>query len=233
MRLTRFALAALVILVVAGQGLAQQAPQGQQQGQGRGGGRGGQAEPPIPVPPSSYKTYVNREDFFSVHVPCDFGPAQKITWISEYENPLPGNVYTCNRGQEKYTMTVINYTDVQKIMDARETTDAAQQGGNAYARIDVYASIDFAAMKLRQKATKVNFDAWHYVDLIPGHQVQFTTADGMRNFASIYLHNYRLYILEAVAPPTAPPPGLFQQSLSILDAEGNRIRYRSIYQHPW
>jgi hypothetical protein len=153
--------------------------------------------------------------------------------MSEYENPLPGRVYSCNRGQESYSMTVINYTDVQKIYESRQLTDAATQGGGAYARIDVYASVDFAATKLRQKASKITFDAWHYIDLIPGHQLQFTNADGSRTFASIYLHEYRLYILEATAPPTAPPPGLFQQSLSILNAQGERIRYRTIYHHPW
>jgi hypothetical protein len=231
MRLIRFALAALLILFVAGSFFAQQP----QQGQGRGQGRQGQVQPEqqVPVPPSDYTTYVSREDFFSVHVPCKFA-TRDITWLSEYENPLPGRVYSCNRGQESYSMTVINYTDVVKIHEAREHTDAATGGGaGAYARIDVYASVAYAATKLRQKAAKVTFDAWHYIDLIPGHQLQFTNADGTRTFAGIYLHAYRLYILEATAPATAPPPGLFQQSLSILNAEGERVRYRTIYNHPW
>lgn len=228
MRLMRFALAALVILFVAGPSFPQQ------QGPGRGQGRQGQVQPEqqLPVPPSDYTTYVSKEDFFSVHVPCKFA-TRDITWMSEYENPLPGRVYSCNRGPETYTMTVINYTDIQKIHEERQHTDAATGGGGAYWRIDVYASVDFAATKLRQKAAKVTFDAWHYIDLIPGHQLQFTNADGSRTFAGIYLHAYRLYILEATAPPTAPPPGLFQQSLSILNAEGERIRYRTIYNHPW
>jgi hypothetical protein len=88
-------------------------------------------------------------------------------------------------------------------------------------------------MKLRQEAAKVTFDAYHLIDRIPGHQLQYTNQDGTRTFAGIYLHEYRLYILKATAPPNAPPPGLFQQSLSVLNAAGNRIRYNDgTYRHP-
>jgi len=42
---------------------------------------------------------------------------------------------------------------------------------------------------------------------------------------AIHLHKSRLYILEATAPAGTPPPGYFQQFLSILDENGERIRY--------
>ena len=41
------------------------------------------------------------------------------------------------------------------------------------------------------------------------------------------LHKDRFYILEAEVPPGAIPPGLFQQSLTILDDMGRRIRYNT------
>ena len=43
---------------------------------------------------------------------------------------------------------------------------------------------------------------------------------------AIHLNARRLYILEGTVPDEAPPPGLFQQSLGILDEDGRRIRYR-------
>ena len=134
-------------------------------------------------------------------------------------------------------MTVINYTDIQKIHAERQHTDAATGGGGAYGRIDLHASIDYAAMKIREEAyaanAKIGFDAWHYIDLIPGHQVQFVKPNGERTYTGIYLHEYRLYIMKATAPGNQPPPGLFQQSLSVLRPDGGRIRYQSIYRHPW
>jgi hypothetical protein len=58
-----------------------------------------------------------------------------------------------------------------------------------------------------------------------------TNPDRSRTFAGIYLHESRLYILEATAPEDAPPPGLFQQSLTLLDEKGARVRYNNIYSN--
>ena len=136
-------------------------------------------------------------------------------------------------------MTVINYTDVAKVFLQRERTAAEGGGGgnSAYARIDVQASVAYAATKIRQEAyaanAKLGLDNWHYIDLVPGHQVQYMKPNGERVFTGIYLHEYRLYIMKATAPANLPPPGLFQQSLSVVRPDGGRIRYQSIYRHPW
>ena len=37
----------------------------------------------------------------------------------------------------------------------------------------------------------------------------------------------RLYVLEGTVPGDDPPPGLFQQSLGMLDEMGRRVRYES------
>jgi hypothetical protein len=233
MRLIRFAPAAMSLLLAAPCALfAQQPQQGQPQGQGQGRGQA-QQQPQPPVPPSDYGTFVSREDFFSVHVPCKF-ETRDITWNTEYGSVVPGRVYSCNRGTENYSMTVINYTDIERIHKGRHDPNSADIP-DLYWRIDLSGSIAYAATRLRQKATKVTFDSFQLIDLIPGHQLQFTNPNGTRTFAGIYLHQYRLYILEATAPPTAAPPGLFQQSLSVLNAEGTRIRYPTSapYRHPW
>ena len=57
-------------------------------------------------------------------------------------------------------------------------------------------------------------------DQVEGHRLQLTNPDGSRTFAAIYRHGTRLYILEATVPTGAPAPGLFQQSLHVLDEEG-------------
>jgi hypothetical protein len=131
-------------------------------------------------------------------------------------------------------MTVINYSNIEAIHKARPDKTEADVP-DLYWRIDVNGSAAYAATKLREKAAKVTFDSFQLIDLVPGLQLHFTNPNGTRTFAGIYLHQYRLYILEATAPPTAPPPGLFQQSLSVLNAEGTRIRYPNTapYRHPW
>ena len=91
------------------------------------------------------------------------------------------------------------------------------------------ASIQYAATKYRHAAgLKVTYDAWHYIDLVEGHQLQLSNQDNTRTFVAIYLHENRLYIVEATVPQGYPPPGLFQQNLSFLDEKGGRVRYNEI-----
>jgi hypothetical protein len=63
--------------------------------------------------------------------------------------------------------------------------------------------------------------------------VQLTTTDTSKTFASIYMHENRVYITEATVPGNAPPPALFNQSMGFLDKDGVRVRYDSIYSNAY
>jgi hypothetical protein len=56
-----------------------------------------------------------------------------------------------------------------------------------------------------------------------------TNPDRSLTFVAIYLHENRLYILDATVQKGSPPPIIFQQSWEVLDAEGKAIRYRTYY----
>ena len=105
--------------------------------------------------------------------------------------------------------------------------------GSMYWRIDIMASIQYAATTLfrQREGATVTYDAWHYIDLVEGHQLQLTNADESRSFVGIYLHENRLYVVEATVPRRAPQPGLFQQNLSFLDEAGERVRHDAIYSN--
>ncbi len=146
-----------------------------QQGRGNAGLGGGQAQATPDDP--DINAYVNTTDFFSVSVPCKF-TSKDIVWDTEYDSKVPGRVYNCKDGDNEYEMSVINYTDILKIRAAQEHTAAAGGGGvDAYARIDLAASIDYACTKMRNEAAKVTYDAWHYINLIPGHELQYNLAE--------------------------------------------------------
>jgi hypothetical protein len=201
---------------------------------GRGGGAANQGVGggPSPDDDKDVDQYVNTTDFFSVSVPCKF-TAKDITWATEYDSKVPGRVYSCHNAASNtdYEMSVINYKDIISIRRAQEHTQAA--GGDAYARIDLAASIDYACTKIRNEAAKVTYDAWHYINLIPGHELQTTLADGRRVYAAVYLHEYRLYIMKATSQPKGIPPLLYTQSFAIVRADGSAVRYPTIYRHPW
>lgn len=175
-----------------------------------------------------WSTYTNKVDRFEVNLPGE-PKVSEITWASEYGGVFPARVYAYEQNGNRYSVTVVDYTDAERIHAARTNRTEADSGA-MYWQIDVQASIAYAATKFRQRpGVKVTFDAWHYIDLVSGHQLQLTNADQSRTFVGIYLHESRLYILEATVPARAPQPGLFQQSLSFLDASGNKVRYNSIY----
>ena len=205
--------------------------QGQQGQQGRGGQGGAQAQEPPDDP--DINAYVNTTDFFSVSVPCKF-TSKDLVWDTEYDSKVPGRVYDCKNGDDEYQMSVINYTDILDIRRAQEHTAAAGGGGvDAYARIDAAASIDYACTRMRNEAAKVTYDAWHYINLIPGHELQYTLPNGRRVYAAVYLHEYRLYIMKATVPANGIPPLLYTQSFAVTRPDGSAIRYQTIYRHPW
>jgi hypothetical protein len=178
--------------------------------------------------------YASRADFFSVNFPGE-PKVQDITYSTEYGITLPGRVYSREEGPNRYSVTVVDYADAEKIHTARARSCQAAGGDgdscNNPWRADVRGAIVHATSNFLQRDTKVTHYANYNADLVEGHRLQLTNADRSRTFAVIHLHENRLYILEGTVAPGLPPPALFQQSLGFLDREGKRIRYETTYSH--
>jgi hypothetical protein len=180
-----------------------------------------------PLGAQDWAEYRNLEDRFAVSAP-GLPKAEKIRWKSEYESMFPATVYRWQVGPNRYSVTVVDYSDSEAIYTANRHSADFQQA--AYWQIDILGSIAYAATQYRQKpGVKVTFDAFHYVNLVTGHQLQITNPDQSRTFAAIYLHENRLYIFDATVAKGMPPPLVFNQSMEFLDAEGKSIRYRTYY----
>ena len=171
--------------------------------------------------------YKNTTDFFSINLPPTGDPeVRDITWPSEYGAEFPGRVYTMEEGPARYSITVIDYSDSRQIHLARTNyTEADSPTRYSYWRIDVVASVAYAARQFRERGGEVTYDAWHHVDRVAGHQLNITNADESRSYVGIYLHEARLYVVEATVPRGYPPQGQFQQSLGFIDEQGPNIRY--------
>jgi hypothetical protein len=176
--------------------------------------------------------FSTRVDAFAVNFPSE-PKVQEITYPTEYGITLPGRVYSVENGASRYSMTVIDYKDAEKIHTAR-SAECQKKGGEGDAcnnawRGEVQGSIVFASWKFFQRNAKVTHYAWYVSDNIEGHRLQLLNPDASRTFAAIHRHGTRLYISEATVPKGAPAPGLFQQSLQFLDEEGKFVRYRGYY----
>ncbi|MFP6830001.1 MAG: hypothetical protein VCC36_13380 [Gammaproteobacteria bacterium] len=171
--------------------------------------------------------YVSIADRFTMYVPGE-PDVRDISYASEYGVVFPARMYSYEDGPSRYSVTVVDYTDSEGIHSERSNKTSADDG-SLYWAVDVLGSIAYAAWNIRKRGGKVTHDAWHYIQRVEGHQLQVTNADRSRTYAGIYLHETRLYILEATVPPGSPPPIIFQQSLSLLDDEGNTFNYEYIH----
>lgn len=186
--------------------------------------------PSTPAFAQEWTDFLSTDDRFSINMPGQ-PKVETMTWVSEFGLSLPGRVYTGFRGPEKYSITVVDYSGAEKQYYSTPKTPSFQ--GSGYWRIDIMASVQYAATKLYRyrPGAKVTYDAWHHIDRVAGQQVNLINANKTVTFASIYLHENRLYILEGTVPAGAPDPGLFTQSISFLDAGGKRVRYDDIYSN--
>ena len=180
-----------------------------------------------PLLAQEWDRYQNLEDHFAVSAPGQ--PAiEKTKWKSEYGSMFPETIYRWEQGANRYTVTVVDYSDSEAIYMANQHSAAFQL--SVYWQVDILGSIQYAATQYRQKpAVKVTFDAFNYINLVTGHELQLTNPDQSRTYVGIYLHENRLYIFDATVAKGMPPPLIFQQSPEFLDAAGNSIRYRTYY----
>jgi len=178
----------------------------------------------VPAFAQGWIEYADPAQFFSVNLPGE-PEISTIDYTSEYGAVYPARVYAVQRGPSRYSVTVVDFT-VAKITHTEPDDKTDDANARSLWVYDQRASIAQAAREFRQRGGEVTFDAWNNIDRVEGHMLQITNTDGSRTFAGIYLQAPRLYILEATVPAGAPPPGLFQQSLSFLDEEGKTVRYR-------
>ena len=181
----------------------------------------------LPSIGQGWVTYVSIADGFTMYGPGE-PDVRDISYASEYGVVFPARLYSYEDGPNRYSVTVVDYTDSERIHSERSNKTSADDG-SLYWAVDVLGSIAYAAWNIRKRGGEVTFDAWHYIQRVEGHQLQVTNVDRSRTYAGIYLHETRLYILEATVPPESPPPIIFQQSLSLLDDEGNTFNYEYIH----
>ena len=186
--------------------------------------------------------YTNIKDGFSVNFPGQPKIAE-MTWTSQMNYSLPMRVYSAEKGPERYSLTVVDYSGIEQLGAERAKTcppgnancraNAPASLGPGYSHHDERGAIVYATFKLLQRDAKLINMTWEWQDMVEGHQIQLTNADQSRTYAWIGMHAHRLYIVEGTVPARYPEPGLFQQSLGWVDKDGKKIRYLTIYSNSY
>jgi hypothetical protein len=195
------------------------------------------------APAQEWDEYRNLRDGFGINFPGQPRVAD-ATWTSQMNYPLPMRVYSADKGPERYSITVVDYSGIEQLGIERSKTcppgnancraNAPASLGPGYSRHDERGAIVYATFKLLQRDAKLDNLTWEWQDMVEGHQLQLTNrADQSRTYAWIGMHARKLYIVEGTVPANYPEPGLFQQSLVWLDKDGKGIRYQTIYSNSY
>ena len=115
---------------------------------------------------------------------------------------VPARQFYTQQGEDQFSVTVADFTNGPAV---DENLVAA------------------AAMPLRQRGDiKFQF-AESYDPGIPGRQLNILQPNGRQLRASVYMADHRLYITEATSVPGDFPALQFEQSVSIINAQGTDL----------
>jgi hypothetical protein len=153
--------------------------------------------------------YVNQDQRFAVSLPAQPSISDG-TFQSASGAMLPTQIFTAVSGESIFTVTVIDY---------------AGADGEEYA-----AALEHAVAGIKARDAELTSENDASYEGMDTRMLQFTNPDQTRSFVAVTLpptvsHLERLYVVEGRSPEDAPPPGLFQQSLSFRDNDGIRLRY--------
>lgn len=192
----------------------------------------------VPAVAQEWTEFVSREDRFRTNFPGQ-PTITETTYKSQFGADLPARVYSATLGPSRYKLTVVDYRPIEKILTEKSQScpagaETCRGGfgstGPGYSWADRAGALIYATWQFMQRDAKVTEYIWNNIDQVVGHQVHLTNnGDKSRTMVSIYMHDDKLYITEGTVPAGYPEPGLFQQSLGFIDADGNGIRYDSHY----
>ena len=191
----------------------------------------------MPLFAQDWQTTIVTEDGFRANFPGE--PAvDSISYETEFHLSLPAHVYRAADALGKYSTTVVDYRDVQRLHDERSAKCLAARGANQQDGdtcqndfvMEVAGATDHAAATFLQRdGAKVTHYGTYFLDMVSGRIIQLTNPDRSRTYVAIHQHAGRLYIHEATVPAAMPEPILFEQGLAWVDADGKAIRYRTLY----
>jgi hypothetical protein len=193
----------------------------------------------VPASGQEWIEYVSKEDRFTVNFPGQPGVTRTI-YTSQYGAELPARVYSVENGPRRYSLTVVDYSQIEKLLRARAEKCSSKTegcyGGTGFSGIghwllDFHGAIVHATSKFLERDAKVTQLNWNTYYSVGGHQMHLTNRDGSRTMAGVYMHMQKLYIIEGTVPAGDPLPALFQQSIGWIDEQGTNIRYQSLYHH--
>ena len=190
-----------------------------------------------PAAAQEWTEYRNVKEGFHILFPGQ-PTIRETTWKSQAGFVLPERVYAVDKGTERYSVRVIDYTNVEQmgLERAKKCPAGAEPclgntdlAGIGYWRHDVRGAETYALLSYLGNGAQITDMFWNQLSRVSGVMFQLTNKDQSRTFAYIAMHEMRLYIAESTVPRGNPEPAIFTQSIGWLDKDGRSIRYLHMY----
>src|SRR6476646_6297075 len=119
-----------------------------------------------------WELYTNNEDGFKLDFP-GMPKMTQTTFKSEYGADLPAHVYTAAKGQEKYSLTVVDYREAPRLLDEKakltckpgdERSCGLTLAGRGYWKEDMAGAVLHATYQFIQRNAKVTHLAFAWQD---------------------------------------------------------------------
>jgi hypothetical protein len=145
--------------------------------------------------------YRNADYHFAVIFPGQ-PMARDVTYMTKDGASVPARQFYIEQGGDRYTVTLVKLPNAAAIDK------------------DI---IEYAAQQLLKKGTARFNYSFCYDPGVPGRQLNLSESNGHQLRGSVYMWDHQLYITEASAPPGSPSALQFEQSITILDANGDDL----------
>jgi hypothetical protein len=191
----------------------------------------------VPVFAQDWAPTISTEDGFRANFPGQ-PTVEPITYTTEFSMTLPGRVYRASDALGRYSTTVVDYRDIERMHNERAATCRAARGANQQDGdtcqndfvLEVAGAMDRAISQyLKRDGVRVTQYGLYFVEVVSGRLLHLTNPDRSRTSVAVHQHAGRLYIHEATVPTGMPEPILFMESLAWVNDQGLAIRYRTLY----
>ena len=137
--------------------------------------------------------YSSRADLFFVNFPSQ-PQVRDISYTSEFGATFPARVYAAEQGPSRYSVTVVDYTDAERIHTERakqchplahsgcagsEDPDGVQGAGSwKYERA---GAVDFVSFNVLRRKAEMTYFGWAAIDRVAGRYIHLTNPDRSRS----------------------------------------------------
>jgi hypothetical protein len=185
-----------------------------------------------PVFAQDWAPMISKEDGFRANFPGQ-PKVEAITYTTEFNLKLPGRVYRAADPLGRYSTTVVDYRDVERMHSERAAACRASRARTrrtaTAARTtspEVAGATDPPCRILKRDGVKVTTTA-----LLPRGRLRPAAApDQSDQSAPTWpCTSTRTSLHETTVPAGMPEPILFMESLAWVNDQGLAIRYRTLY----